>query len=148
MSNIRKSKQYDLVNDTLQIMCIPTTNAMTSDFLSTISYGWVVKFLDPNRTVFTFHSCLYLLCVALAFWISYIKIFKSFQHYWHMVTENIWKVLQVIHLHVAIIQIWWNIFSRIYFWRNLSPRHLRWSSLQTKERQMRIEFLPDALKNS
>ena len=51
-----------------------TTNAMTSDFLSLISHGWVVTFLDSHRTVFTFHCWLDLLGVVLAFWISILKI--------------------------------------------------------------------------
>ena len=34
-------------------------NAMTSDFLSSISPGWVVVFLDSHRTVFTFLSWLF-----------------------------------------------------------------------------------------
>ena len=52
-------------------MFIPafTTNAMTSDFLSSISPGWVVMFLDSNLMV-SFLSWLDLLGVALAFRIS------------------------------------------------------------------------------
>ena len=51
------------------VMFIPafTTNAMTSNFLSSISPGSVVMFLDSDRIVFTFLSCLDLLGVALAF---------------------------------------------------------------------------------
>ena len=37
--------------------------------------------------VFTFLSWLDLLGVALAFWISILKIFKSLQNYWHRVTN-------------------------------------------------------------
>ena len=42
----------------LAVMFIPTfmTYALTSDFLWSISPGWVVMFLDSNRTVFTFSS--------------------------------------------------------------------------------------------
>ena len=60
-------------------MFIPvfTTNAMT-DFLSSISPGWVVMFLDSHRMVFTFLSCLHLLGLGVeqAFPISILKIFK------------------------------------------------------------------------
>ena len=62
-----------------------TTNAMTSDFLSSISPGWVVIFLDSNRTVFTFLSLLDMLGVALAFWIFILKIFKLLPNYLHRV---------------------------------------------------------------
>ena len=52
--------------------------------------------------------------------------------------------------------IWWNIVSRHCFWRNLSPSlrrwsslvYKRWSSLQTKEGQMRSEFRLVGLENS
>ena len=53
-----------------------TTNTMTSDFLSSISPGLSVMFLDFHRMVFTFLSCLDLLVVALGFRISSLKIFK------------------------------------------------------------------------
>ena len=33
-----------------------TTNAMTSDFLSSIPPGWVVMFLDFHRMAFTYLS--------------------------------------------------------------------------------------------
>ena len=59
------------------------TNAITSDFLSSITPGWVVMFLDSPRTVFTLHSWLDLLSVVLAFWISILKVFKSLQNIWH-----------------------------------------------------------------
>ena len=48
-----------------------TTNAMTSDFLLSISPGPVVIFLDSNRMICTFLSWLDLLGVVLAFWISF-----------------------------------------------------------------------------
>ena len=56
-------------------MFIPafTTNAMTSDFLSSISPGWMMMFLDSHRMVFTFLSWLDLLGAALAFRISILK---------------------------------------------------------------------------
>ena len=60
-----------------------TTNAMTSDFLSLISHGWVVTFQDSHHTVFTFRSWLDLLGVVLAFWISILKISKLLQNCWH-----------------------------------------------------------------
>ena len=53
-----------------------TTNAMTSDFLSLISHGWVVTFQDSYRTVFIFRSWLDLLGVVLALWNSILKISK------------------------------------------------------------------------
>ena len=64
-----------------------TTNAMTSDFLSLIAYGWVMTFQDSNRTVFTFRSWLDLLDVVLAFWISILKISKLLQNCWHRVID-------------------------------------------------------------
>ena len=42
--------------------------------------------------------------------------------------------------------IWWNIVSRICCGRNLSPGLLRWSSLQTKDGQMRSEFVSSGSK--
>ena len=64
-------------------MIIPafTTNAMTLDFLSSISSGCVVMFLDSYRMVFTFLSWLDLLCDALAFRISIPKIFNLLPNY-------------------------------------------------------------------
>ena len=66
-------------------MFIPafTTKAMTSDFLSSISPGWVVMFLDSHRMVFTFLSWLDLIGVALAFRdrISILKIFNLLPNY-------------------------------------------------------------------
>ena len=78
-----------------------TTNAMTSDFLSSISLGWVVIFLDSYRAVFTFLSLLDLLGVVLGFLISILKIFNSLQNFvtgLHIseASKYIWKVLQVI----------------------------------------------------
>ena len=81
---------------------------MISDFLSLISPGWVVMFLDSDHTVFTFRSCLALLFGILAFWISILEIFKSHQNYWHRVTDispaskNIWNVVKVGDCHC-----WW-----------------------------------------
>ena len=64
-------------------MFIPayTTNAMTSDFLLSITPGWVLMFLDSHRMVFTFLSWLDLLGVAQAFRISILKIFKLLPNY-------------------------------------------------------------------
>ena len=64
------------------------TNAMTSDFLSSISPGWVVMFLDSHLMVFTFLSWLDLLGVALAFRISILNIFNLLLNYWRRVTES------------------------------------------------------------
>ena len=61
--------------------------AMTSEFLSSITLGWVVMFLDSYRTVFIFLSWLDLLGVALAFLISILKIFKLLPIYRHRITE-------------------------------------------------------------
>ena len=109
-----------------------TTNATTSYFVSSISPGWVVMFLDSYRTAFTFLSWLDLLGGALAFWIPILKIFKSLQNYWHRdtdITSFEKHFLQVILR--ALTQIWWNIFTRIYFWRNLSPGVVRYRSFET-----------------
>ena len=57
-------------------MFIPVfmTNAMTSDFLSSISPGLVVMFLDSHlMMLFTFLSWLDFLDVALAFQITHSK---------------------------------------------------------------------------
>ena len=67
-------------------MFIPafTTNAMTSDFLSSISPSWVVMFLDSHLNdlmVFTFLSWLDLLGIALAFRILILKIFNLLPNY-------------------------------------------------------------------
>ena len=53
-----------------------TKNAMTSDFLSSISPGWVLMFLDSHRKLFTFLSWIDLLGVALEFRIFSLKICK------------------------------------------------------------------------
>ena len=76
-------------SDLFLFLFIPafTTNAMTSDFLSLISHGWVVTFQDSHRTVFTFRSWLDLLGVVLAFWISILKISKLLQNCWHRVID-------------------------------------------------------------
>ena len=49
-------------------------NAMTSDFLSSISPGWVLMFLKSHRMVFTFLSWLDLLGFALVYRILQITI--------------------------------------------------------------------------
>ena len=43
------------------------------------------------------------------------------------------KIFWMFFGSYSVVQIWWNIVSRICFWRNVSDDHLRWSSLQTKE---------------
>ena len=60
---------------------------MTSDFLLLISHGWVVTLQDSHPTVFTFRSCLDLLDVVLAFWISILKISKLLQNCLHRVID-------------------------------------------------------------
>ena len=64
-----------------------TTNAMTSDFLSLISHGWVVMFPDDHRMVFTFRSWLDLLDDVLAFWIYILKIAKLLQNCLNVVKD-------------------------------------------------------------
>ena len=81
------------------ILLLSATNAMTSDFLLSISHGWVVMFLDSHPVVFTFLSWLDLLGVAFSFRISILKFSKLLPNYWHTdITsfKNIWKVLRVI----------------------------------------------------
>ena len=74
--------------------------------------------------------------------------FKTFDTGLHksQASKNIWKVLQVRLW--AFVQIWWNIISRIYFWRNLSPGLLQWSSPQTKEGQRHSQVRLVGLDNS
>ena len=62
-------------------MFIPafTTDVMTSDFLSSIFPGWVVMFLDLNRTAFSFLGKIYLLGVALAFLFPFLTSSHYFQ---------------------------------------------------------------------
>ena len=91
------------ISKLLAVMFIPafTTNSMTSDFLSSISPGWVLMFLESHLMVFTFLSWLDLLGVALAFRISNLKIFNLLPNYFRRITDitsskNIRKVLQVI----------------------------------------------------
>ena len=54
----KETSFLDLNIKLLAVMFTPafTTYAMTSDFLSSISPGWVVMFPDSNRIVFTFLS--------------------------------------------------------------------------------------------
>ena len=116
---------------------------MTSDFLSSISPGWVVMFLDSHRTVLTFLCWLDLLGVALAFFISILKIFllqttdTGLQI--SQASKNIWKVLQAI-LWAFIYKFDEILVSCICFWRKFSTGLLRCSSLQTNEGQMRSKF--------
>ena len=76
-------KETSFLDFNVKVMFIPefTTNAMTSDFLSSISPGWVVVLLYSYRMVFTFLSWLNLLDVATAFRISILKIFKLLSNY-------------------------------------------------------------------
>ena len=69
-------------------MFIPafTTNVLTVDFLSSISPGLLLMFLDSHRIVFAFLNWLDLLGFAQAFSISILKIFKLLPNYWHRVT--------------------------------------------------------------
>ena len=60
---------------------------MTSDFLLWISHGWVVTFQNSHCTVFTFRGWLDLLDVALAVWISILKISKLLQNCWYRVID-------------------------------------------------------------
>ena len=64
-------------------MFIPafTTNAMTLDFLSSISPGLALMFLDSYRMMLTFFSWLDLLGVAPASRISILKIFNLLTKY-------------------------------------------------------------------
>ena len=126
-------------------MYIPvlTTEAMVSVFLSSISPGWVVMFLDSQRMVFTFLSWLDLLGVALAFSISILKIFKLLPNYWYGVTDisSFEKHLESSSSHT--LSFYLNLLKYRFknmFLKDLSPGLLRWSSLQTKEGQMRGEF--------
>ena len=134
-------------------MFIPawTKNLMTLVFLSSISPGWVVMFLDSNRTLFTFRSCLDLRGVALAFFISILKIFKLLQNYWYKVTDiaSFEKHLESSSGHTLSFNL--NLLkyrSSICFWRNPSIGPLRWYSLETKEGQKRSEFRLVGLDNS
>ena len=80
---VEQSKTLQTKKPLLVVVFIPafTTNAITSDFLSSISPGWVMTFLDSHRLLFTFLSWLDLLGVALAFRISILKIFKLLPDY-------------------------------------------------------------------
>ena len=100
-----------------------TTNAITSDFLSSISPGWVVMFLDSHRTVFTFLSWLDLLGVVLAFWISILKS----SYYFKVLTHGFERHLESTS----------DRFKNMFVKKSLIRFFLRWSSLQRKEGQMR-----------
>ena len=90
LNKAKTSDKETSLKELLEMTFIPafTTNAMTSDFLSLISHGWVVTFQDSHRTVFTFHNWLDLLGVVLAFWISILKISKLLQNCWHRVIDT------------------------------------------------------------
>ena len=130
-------------------------------------------YLDSNAT---FLSWLDWLGVAPAFPISILKFFKSIPNYWHRVTDmtsferylesssghtmtfylNYWhrvtdmtsfeRYLESSSGHTMTFYL--NFVSRICFGRNLSSRLLRWSSLQTKEGQIRSKFCLVGLLNS
>ena len=84
-----ENKRYTKRRPKFSVICKPafTTNAMTSDFLSWISHGWVVTFQDSHLTVFTFRSWLDLLGVVLAVFISILKISKLLKNCWHRVID-------------------------------------------------------------
>ena len=91
--------------------------------------------LGSNRSVFTFFSWLDLLGVVQMFFISILKICKLLPNYWHMVTDIIsfGKHSESSSGHILSFYLnWWNIVSRIGFWRNLSSGLLRWSSPHVK----------------
>ena len=130
-----------------------TTNAMTSDFLSWISLGWVVTFPDSHRTVFTFRSWLDMLGVVLAFWIVILKISKLLQNYWHRVVD----ITGFENLLESSLDHTLNFYRNLVIFRskninfvkrNLTPGLLRWSSLQTKEGQRHAEFHLVGFENS
>ena len=102
--------------------------------------SWVVMYLDSNSMVFTFLSWLDCLGVAPTFPISILKFFKSITNYWHRVTDmtSFEKYLESCSDHTMTFYL--NFVSRICFGRNLSRRLLQWSSLQTKEGQIRSKF--------
>ena len=95
-------------------MFIPafTTNAMTSDFLASISPGWVGMFLDSHRTVFTFLSKLDLLGFARVFWFPFLKSSNYFQTadpglQITQASKNIWKLLTSSDRDMS-----WNVWNR------------------------------------
>ena len=57
------------------------TNAMTLDFMSSISPGSMVMFLDSLHTVFILRSWQDLQGVVLAVWISTLKTLNLLQNY-------------------------------------------------------------------
>ena len=97
-------------------------------------------FLDSNLTVLTFLSWLDLLGVVLAFWISILKIFKLLPNYWHRVTDitSLEKYWESSSGHIL------SFYPYLVKYRSknmfLKESLTRWSSLQTKEGQMRSEF--------
>ena len=104
------------------------TNAMTSDFLSSISPGWVMMFLDSNRTVFAFLSWLDLLGVVLAFWMSILEIFLSLLNHCQMVTDVTSKTFgKFFRSYSELLSKFGEISFQEYvnFWRYLSPGLLR-----------------------
>ena len=76
----------------MTLISVLTKNGMTLGFLTLISPGWVVTFLDGIYIwqLVTSARC----CTSVL--ISILKIFKSLQNYWHRVItsyENICRVL-------------------------------------------------------
>ena len=87
----RRNQETSILDLSMKLFAVASipalkTNAITSDFLSSIFPGWVVMFLHSPRTVFTFHSWKDLLSVVLTVWISILKIFKSLQYILHRVS--------------------------------------------------------------
>ena len=102
-------------------------------------------YLDSNST---FLIRLDWLGVAPAFPISILKFLKSIPNNWHRVTDmtSFERYLERCSDHTLTFYL--NFVSRICSGRNLSRRRLRWSSLQTKEGQIRSKFRLVGLLNS
>ena len=64
---------------------LPTS--LTSHFLSLISPGWVVMFLDTDRIVYTFCIWFDSLGIVPEFLISILIIFRSLRQYLHSTTD-------------------------------------------------------------
>ena len=105
-----------------------------------VSFPCLSGDVDSHRTMFTFLSWLDLLGVILVFgnWDFHSKTSNHFQttYLGLQVSQSSKKKLEKSSGHTLSFypnQIWWNIVSRIYFWRKLLPGllHLRGPSLQT-----------------
>ena len=127
-----------------------TPYAMTLDFLSSISPGWVLMFLDSHRTVFTFLSWFDLPGVSLSSLISILNIFKLLPNYWHRITAITSSEKHLENSSGNTLSFYKNLMqfhiTRICFWMNLSPGLLRWSSLRTKEGKRRRNFISSGSK--